>query len=354
MSGRSPQITIFQYYMCMTRPVEPRYDVALSFAGEQRAYVAQVADALKDADVQVFYDDYEKTALWGKDLYSHLDYIYRKASRYCILFISDAYARKVWTNHERQSAQARALEENQDYVLPARFDKTDIPGLRPTIGYLDISETTPGELASRILEKLGPRPIKTGLPRKLPALYEALKVRGDKKARSERRKDVDVVARSFFDALSRMDEEERRAVVGVLLCGCAGELPKHVHASLDLVRRMTGLAPAQIMAALGAVRSLNVKVALRDKPPHAAPPKPGELRGDDRDVTLEFWSRPAPSVKDSTSIAFNMAQVLKGRYCSDHAMEHLCALNFQMLGDVEHSGCGDRCHSPINPQFDNH
>jgi hypothetical protein len=66
--------------------------------------------------------------LWGKDLYEHLDWIYQKAARYCVLFASEAYANKVWTTHERRSAQARALQSNQEYVLPVRFDDTEIPG----------------------------------------------------------------------------------------------------------------------------------------------------------------------------------------------------------------------------------
>lgn len=47
---------------------DARYDVALSFAGEERPYVEAVADALRNAGVKVFYDDYEKVTLWGKDL----------------------------------------------------------------------------------------------------------------------------------------------------------------------------------------------------------------------------------------------------------------------------------------------
>src|SRR5215813_13480167 len=106
---------------------EPRYDVALSFAGEDRLYVEKVAFALRNEGVKIFYDDYEKVTLWGRDLYAHLDWVYRGASRYCVVFISRHYAEKVWTNHERASAQARALIENQEYVLPARFDDTEVP-----------------------------------------------------------------------------------------------------------------------------------------------------------------------------------------------------------------------------------
>ena len=130
------------------------YDVALSFAGENRAYVADIAGRLRDKGVRVFFDEYEQATLWGKNLYDHLDHVYRRAARYCVLFISKHYADKVWTNHERQSAQARALEENREYVLPVRFDDTEIPGLRSTIGYIDAQQTTRDRLVELILQKL--------------------------------------------------------------------------------------------------------------------------------------------------------------------------------------------------------
>lgn len=87
------------------------YDVGLSFAGEQRDYVETVADGLKSHGIRVFLDKYETVALWGKNLYSHLTDVYQHRCRYCILFVSADYAKKVWTNHERSSAQARALQE---------------------------------------------------------------------------------------------------------------------------------------------------------------------------------------------------------------------------------------------------
>jgi hypothetical protein len=130
------------------------YDVVLSFAGENRTYVEEVAQHLRAADVRVFYDVYERAALWGKDLYIHLDNIYRKRGRYCVIFASRAYRDKLWTNHELRSAQARALESNEEYILPARFDDTEIPGIRPTVSYEDLRHTTPQQLAILIREKL--------------------------------------------------------------------------------------------------------------------------------------------------------------------------------------------------------
>src|SRR5262245_31136756 len=114
---------------------EREFDVCLSFAGEDREYVDRVAAELRSAGVRLFYDAYEDVDLWGKDLYQHLDAVYRHKARYCVAFFSAAYAAKVWTKHELKSAQTRAFEENREYILPARFDDTEIPGVPKTVKY---------------------------------------------------------------------------------------------------------------------------------------------------------------------------------------------------------------------------
>jgi hypothetical protein len=135
--------------------MDVEYDVALSFAGEDRGYVEQVAECLKKQGVHPFYDLCEEASLWGRDLYVHLDDVYRKQARFCVMFISQHYKDKLWTNHERESAQARAFEENREYILPARFDDTEIPGIRPTTGYIDLRGKAPKALCRLILQKLG-------------------------------------------------------------------------------------------------------------------------------------------------------------------------------------------------------
>jgi hypothetical protein len=131
-----------------------KYDVALSFAGEDREYVDQVADDLRRSGVAVFYDRYEQTDLWGRDLYEHLSDVYQNRARYTVMFISRHYAEKLWTRHERKSAQARAFRESGEYILPARFDDTEVPGLASTVGYLDLRHLTPAQLSTSIREKL--------------------------------------------------------------------------------------------------------------------------------------------------------------------------------------------------------
>lgn len=134
--------------------VVKEYDIALSFAGEQREYVEEVANELNKLGIKTFYDNFEQTDLWGKDLYQHLNDIYKNKCLYCIIFISKEYAEKLWTKHEFSSAQTRAFKENREYILPTRFDETELPGLNETVGYIDLNNTSPAELALMASNKI--------------------------------------------------------------------------------------------------------------------------------------------------------------------------------------------------------
>jgi hypothetical protein len=135
-----------------------QYDVTLSFAGEDREYVNKVAKTLQENNIKVFYDKFEEVDLWGKDLGLHFDYIYRKGAKYCVPFISQYYKKKIWANHEIKTAISRAIETNVEYILPARFDDTEIDGIRPTLGFIDLRNVTPEELAHLIIKKLEKEP----------------------------------------------------------------------------------------------------------------------------------------------------------------------------------------------------
>lgn len=63
----------------MTKKYE--YDVALSFAGEDRVFVEECAEILRSLNINVFYDDYEKEILWGKNLYSYLADVYKNKAK---------------------------------------------------------------------------------------------------------------------------------------------------------------------------------------------------------------------------------------------------------------------------------
>lgn len=116
------------------------YDVAISFAGEDRAVAKALANELHSRfGLRIFYDDFEQAALMGKNLTEYLIDIYSNRASFCVVLVSHAYRRKRWTQHEWRAAQARAFEEpDADYILPVRLDDAELPGLLPTVGFVHL------------------------------------------------------------------------------------------------------------------------------------------------------------------------------------------------------------------------
>lgn len=132
-----------------------KYDVAFSFAGEQRQFVNDVVAALSRQSISVFCDDSAaQISLWGKDLSVELDRVYRLDSKCVVVIVSKEYVQKEWTRREIRSALAAALTAPEPYVLPARFDDADLVGLPPTTVFIDLRKETPATFAQKILAKL--------------------------------------------------------------------------------------------------------------------------------------------------------------------------------------------------------
>lgn len=320
LSGRAAT-----YPSPMTDEVE--YDVALSFAGEQRPYVDAVAAALRDRGVRVFYDSYEQVNLWGKDLYEHLDYVYQRAARYCVVFASAEYAQKAWTNHERKSAQAKAIQEHTEYILPARFDATEIPGIRGTVGYIDLSTVAPEDLALMIETKLGPRSRTKFFPPVPDLLFEALEAQ----TTHEETYILDT-ARQFYASLGRMAVEERTLLFEVFAYGCDSQLPDNVHVSLDLLRRVTGKPPVEIYKTLRGMGSIGLDVTRRVADDH-----------DEDDMIEVRWLEGVQyhdeeqddySLEHSTAIARATLRGASGEGCRECALAAVTALDFSALSSV--------------------
>jgi hypothetical protein len=133
---------------------EFEYDVALSFAGEDRVIAREFAELLANKNIKVFYDEDYADDLWGKDLIAHLADLYQNKARFCVLFISNHYPLKRWTNFERQHIQARAFRDTNEYILPIRIDNTEVPGIAETLGYRDIHQQSLDDIANALEKKL--------------------------------------------------------------------------------------------------------------------------------------------------------------------------------------------------------
>lgn len=151
-----------------------RYEVALSFAGENRLFADAVAKGLRKAGVNVFYDDFYAEELWGEDLAVKLREVYHSSSQFCIMIISKHYVDKMWPSHERQQAIERMIRERgKAYVLPVRLDGFDgeVPGLSGTISYLAVRSSDHQKIVDAFLRKIGRKGTSKPRPesRKVPA-----------------------------------------------------------------------------------------------------------------------------------------------------------------------------------------
>ena len=140
------------------------YDVALSFAGEDRAVAEKFADLLSKKNIDVFYDEYRVGDMWGKDLVDHLVNIYGRKARYCVMFISQYYPLKNWTEVERTSAQERAFRDANEYILPLQVDDAEVPGITEPTGYRDLRQHSMESIVNLLEQKLTETKDRSGPP----------------------------------------------------------------------------------------------------------------------------------------------------------------------------------------------
>ncbi|MCA1901358.1 MAG: TIR domain-containing protein [Candidatus Hydrogenedens sp.] len=138
------------------KQIGDEYDIALSYASEQRDYVEKVGSHLNGKGVKVFLDIFEEVNMWGKNLPEFFQEIFggEKTQYFCVIFISKEYSEKWWTKYEFNQALTREIKEKKLFVLPARFDNSELKGLPQTISYIDLTRKSPEKFAEMIMQKL--------------------------------------------------------------------------------------------------------------------------------------------------------------------------------------------------------
>jgi len=131
------------------------FDIALSFPGEVRPYVEEVAQRLTSAigRNRVFYDNTYKSQLAKPNLDTALQALYQRA-RLIVVFLSGDYAAKKWCHIEFRAIREIINAREDDRVMYVRHDSAQVAGVFSTDGYIDADEHKPAELVEMILERL--------------------------------------------------------------------------------------------------------------------------------------------------------------------------------------------------------
>jgi hypothetical protein len=101
-----------------------RYDVALSFAGEDRGVAEELFAELAERELEVFYDKNEQHRIAGNDLEEYLAPIYASEATYVVVLVSASYPKKIWTKFESDQFAARM---GSGAVIPVWFEGERAP-----------------------------------------------------------------------------------------------------------------------------------------------------------------------------------------------------------------------------------
>lgn len=140
------------------------YDVALSFAAEDRSSAEDLDRLLRAKDRKVLLDEYQAAETESGNLVTHIAELYRTKARYCVMLISRHYPLKTWTEAERTSVQQRALRDASQYIIPVQLDDTRVPGITGTKGYQDLREHSLEHVVNLLEAKLTETTSRAGPP----------------------------------------------------------------------------------------------------------------------------------------------------------------------------------------------
>jgi TIR domain len=140
----------------MSAPFEFRFEVALSFPGENRPRVERIAEllAVNLGRDKILYDQWHRAEFARPNLDVYLPRLYHEDSLLLVFFLSGNYAQKEWCGLEWRAGRDLLKQKKDERLMFLRIDHADIPGIYSIDGYIDISQMPDQDVAGEILKRL--------------------------------------------------------------------------------------------------------------------------------------------------------------------------------------------------------
>lgn len=151
-----------------------KFDVAISYAGEEEGLAEDLYRLLCQNKVNVFFAKPFKVYLWGKMLTPELKEIYGGINtKFVVPIISKHYVKKTYPSLEFRTAKEGEKGRNSEIILPLILDRVSLRGLESDRNYIDLQKEGLLSTAKIIVEKLRP-----SLEERLSRLYTGKKLKG--------------------------------------------------------------------------------------------------------------------------------------------------------------------------------
>ena len=133
-----------------TRDAE--FDVAVSFAGENRELAREIAQQLELLDAHVFFDELFEANFLGGAWSAHFERIFGRDSRLVVCLLDQHYRDKIWPTFERECFLPRVPDGD---VIPIFLDETPFVGIpSDIIGIRFTPSADPEEQQSRVTDEI--------------------------------------------------------------------------------------------------------------------------------------------------------------------------------------------------------
>ena len=133
-----------------------RFAIALSFPGEHRPFVEQIANALVAtlSKQRVFYDRFYEAELSRPNLDTYLQKIYHDDSELVVVVLCKKYDEKEWCGLEFRAIRDLIKKRRDDEIMFVRVADGDVKGVFGIDGYVDAKNRPATEIATVIRERL--------------------------------------------------------------------------------------------------------------------------------------------------------------------------------------------------------
>jgi hypothetical protein len=131
---------------------ETEFEVALSFAGENRKLAREIAKQLTELDVVVFIDEQYEANYLGKIWSKEFKEIFGPKSRFVVCLLDENHLEKIWPTFERDIFKPRVAA---GAVVPIYLDETKFVGIPDDVIGISFKETVPdADLEKKVFEKI--------------------------------------------------------------------------------------------------------------------------------------------------------------------------------------------------------
>lgn len=133
-----------------------RFRVALSFSGDKREFVGQVAEYLAahlGGKGSVLYDMFHRAHFARPELDVELGQLYHRESELIVVIFSSDYEKKSWCGIEWAAIRGARKENPEQEVMLMRFDGVEVKSLYRIGGFIDLDNLSPKEAGDLILER---------------------------------------------------------------------------------------------------------------------------------------------------------------------------------------------------------